>query len=210
MKYNYKRLAVAGIFAFGLAAGLAACGSDDDDDSSGTDSSGADTDLSDTGANPAGTSSPAPGTTPAELVSAFDGTWVSNCTQELSVTGFSEYQRITLVADADLLTRTVNSYTDTDCSVAAVPAVAISENSMQFPEGEVTTTQGPAAFVDITQESIEVDGFDASALQQTIGFDVEYNIYVVGVDGRLYFGVPALSAETRPDVLNTDVYFEAQ
>ncbi len=218
MKYSFRQQAITGL----LCLALVACDSDDDD---ATDAAGsnlesmqettqdADTglpDSTDTNENEAGTSSPAPASTPAAIVSVFDGVWASNCAQELSVLGVSEFQQVTLEVVADTFVRTINSFTDSDCSVASVPSTVVSEHSMQFPEGEVDTIRGVASFVDITLETIAVDGVDASGLQQTIGIDAEFNIFVVGDDGRLYFGVPGLSAADRPTELHPTVFFEAQ
>lgn len=204
MKVDIKRVVMTSLLCFGLAA----CGSDDDD-SGMTDATGSDAGNGDDSSS---TSGPALGVTPTDPVSVFDGTWVSNCTEELSLTGVSEFQRITLGVNADAFTRTINSYTDSDCSVAATPATLVSQHSMQFPEGEAATTQGSAPFVDITLEEVSVDGVDVTAAQQLLGTTntIEYNIYVVGADGFLYFGVPGLTAADRPGELNTNVFFELQ
>ena len=186
---------------------LSACGSSDDD-SSVSDSAPSNGDGTGTG-DAGGTSSPAPGA-PGPLMSAFDGTWESNCAQELPIPG-SEFQQATLVADGDAYTTTIRSFSDSDCSVPAVPSVVVSDFSIQLPGGSVPTPFGDATFIDVMLEGLTIDGFDSFALSQQIGIpSAQFDIFVIGSDGLLYFGVPALSAENRPTEVNTDVIFTLQ
>ena len=187
---------------------LSACGSSDDD-SSVSDSAPSNGDGTGTG-DAGGTSSPAPGATPGPLMSAFDGIWESNCAQELPIPG-SEFQQATLVADGDAYTTTIRSFSDSDCSVPAVPSVVVSDFSIQLPGGSVPTPFGDATFIDVMLEGLTIDGFDSFALSQQIGIpSAQFDIFVIGSDGLLYFGVPALSAENRPTEVNTDVIFTLQ
>lgn len=217
------RSAVIGVAAASmLSITLVACGGDNDSPDNPNGSNNADgqsgMESTNTGGNSSGlpttpggdsgsTSSPAPGVTPGAEINVFDGTWVSNCAQEIPSSD-AAFQRATLVVSGDAYNSTVNFYTDSDCSVQDDPATVISDFSMQFPEGSATTPQGVAPYVDITTETLEVDGVDMSAIT---GLNtVLYNIYSVASDGRLYFGTPTLSAGNRPSVLNTRVFFELQ
>jgi len=83
----------------------------------------------------------------ASPATGFDGTWESNCAQELPFAG-SEFQQATLVAEGNTSTSTIRSFLDSDCSVPSNPAVAISEFSSQFPGGSVTTPLGETSFID--------------------------------------------------------------
>jgi|GEM_PF-4078361 len=144
-------------------------------------------------------------------VAAFDGVWESNCAQAIELVGFTEFQQATLEVSGDTYVSTVNSFQDSDCTVASFPAQAVVEFSFQLPGGEVETTLGTASFIDQEPESIVVDGIDASALQSVAGFDgTQFTIFLVADDGFLYFGNPAGSAAARPTTLNTDVRFEMQ
>ena len=146
----------------------------------------------------------------ASPATGFDGTWESNCAQELPFAG-SEFQQATLVAEGNTSTSTIRSFLDSDCSVPSNPAVAISEFSSQFPGGSVTTPLGEASFIDDRLVGFVIDGFDAFELGQQTGVDpVQYNIFLVGTDGRLYFGEPGFTLEDRPTELKTDVFFTRQ
>jgi len=86
------------VLAAAICCGLTACGSDSD--------STIDSFLADDGL------------TAAPLTTGFDGTWESNCAQELPFAG-SEFQQATLVADGNTYTTTIRSFLDSDCSVAS-------------------------------------------------------------------------------------------
>jgi len=203
----YNRHLVA---AAAVCIALTACGSSDDDSSvSDSASTNGDGTGDSTGAD--GTSSPAPGATPGAVVGAFDGTWESNCAQQLPIPG-SEFQQATLVADGDAYTTTIRSFQDSDCSVPSQPAVAVSDFSVEFPGGSVPTPFGDASFIDVTLEGLVIDGFDAFAIGQQTGVTpgVQFDIFVIGTDGLLYFGVPATSEADRPTEVKEDVFFTLQ
>ena len=178
------------VLAAAICCGLTACGSDSD--------STIDSFLADDGL------------TAAPQATGFDGTWESNCAQELPFAG-SEFQQATLVADGNTYTTTIRSFLDSDCSVASEPAVTTTEFSSQLPGGSVTTSLGEASFIDNTLTGLDIDGFDAFTLSQQTGVNpVQYNIFLVGSDGRLYFGEPGFELDERPTELKTDVFFTLQ
>ena len=206
------------LVAAAVCVTLAACGSSDDDSTdSGSVSSGGNGTGENSGTgtgtetSAGDTSAPAPGVTSGPQVSAFDGTWESNCAQQLPIPG-SEFQQATLVADGDAYTTTIRSFQDSDCSVPSQPAVAVSDFSIQLPGGSVPTPFGDATFIDLMLEGLVVDGIDAFAVGQQTGITpgVQFDIFVIGSDGLLYFGVPASSAAARPTEVNTDVFFTLQ
>jgi len=209
MKLNTIRFIATTVVCLGLAA----CGgsSNNNNGSAGMGSADMGGNGSD-GDNGAGTSGPAPGTSPEETTAAYNGTWMTSCAQEGTefIPG-SEYQRITLVVDGAAYKSTINSYTDSDCSVAAFPSMVESDFSMQFPGGTVSTPQGDAALVDITMETVLVDNIDATAAGQLFGaFNVQYNIIAIGTDGMLYFGIPSPNVSARPATLKTSLPFTLQ
>ena len=189
------------VLAASVCCGLAACGSSD------SDSTAIDSAIF---ADDGSTGSPEPDETLASAAIGFDGTWESNCAQELPFAG-AEFQQATLVADGNEYSTTIRAFLDSDCSVPSDPAVTTSVFLSQFPGGSVTTPLGEASFIDNTLVGLDIDGFDAFEFgQQTGVIPVQYNIFLLGSDGRLYFGEPGFSLDARPVELKTDVFFTLQ
>ncbi len=153
--------------------------------------------------------SPNPGPNPTVL-NTFDGTYIQAC--ELSdpedLTEGSEV--ITIVIAGDVATSTSLNYTDTACAVPGIPAELVFEISAVYPGDTVETARGTADAVNLTVESVTVDGVQPSPaalaiLDDTGAFDTNFGILLLegsslfsgDIDGDLDGTTP----ENRPTTL---------
>lgn len=155
-----------------------------------------------------GTSTPGPdGGDPPTVLTKFNGTYLEACAvaDELFPEDGSEVT--TIVISGDSASTTILSYTDAACTIPDIPAEAVLTLSIAYPGGTVVTDMGTADFVDITTESILIDGVAPSAAQLAT-FDVLGTTYDIALlnGSSLFLGddtgeLDGESAETRPDTL---------
>lgn len=202
-----KRILLAATI-ISVSAMLAACSSDDDDDNNGDDGAG-------------DTSTPVDGDNTGDTgnsggLSGLDGTWVQACLADDPDDAESEYSTGQSVFNGNMVTVTEMTYTDSGCTIAADPAVIVIESSFVFPGGTTTTALGDATHIDVTIESVTLDGEPLSdEFSDLIGLnDIEYDLvlidndmlYVGDTDGDLDGSTEAL----RPNALDTRLVMTRQ
>ncbi len=158
------------------------------------------------------TSAPAPnGGTPPTVLTKFDGSYTEACTASDPNDASQGSEVITTTIAGDSGTLRLFSYSDADCAVPDTPAELVSEISISYPGGTVDTDLGTADFINVTPESVTVDGQPPTAEQMTqlnaLGiFDTIYDIALL--DGSsLYSGdtsgdMDGTTADNRPTTLD--------
>ena len=145
-------------------------------------------------------------------IAAFDGRWETDClVDDIDGSGIGvSFERVFLVLSGGDYVQTINSFLDSDCSVDDDPAVGVITGNYSFPGGSVSTAFGQAQFIDVTPESIVLDGEAFSGeelmlLEDAGFFDTEFDIIVIGTDGRLYGGSDiGLTPDTRPQTIDPE------
>jgi hypothetical protein len=152
----------------------------------------------------------------AVVMTKYDGAYQTFC-------GVSTYSPLSDTAvtvtsiDGDAGTITIYNYLDRGCSLPATPNQTVMEVSIAYPGGTIETSRGVADFIDITVESITLDGLAPTLIQQQqlassslLGsrFDI-----IVLQDSVLYTGentevLTGSSAQTRPLTLSSQLSIE--
>lgn len=109
------------------------------------------------------------------------------------------------------------NYVDNGCTLPANPSQTVMDVSIAYPGGTIETNRGVADFVDITIESVTLDGQAPSLIQQqqlasTNLLQNRFDIIVLQ-DSALYTGetteeLTGSSAETRPVTLSSQLSIE--
>lgn len=162
---------------------------------------------------PDGTSLPAPEFNPVVPTQAdLQGSFTSGCVFD-PLSGSSEGSFTeTITVEGNTLVGTLLSFTDNDCTVPALPAEFVTEESFVLPGGSVTTSLGEAAFIDVTLESLTEDGELTSEFLALTEPDVTFTIFLITTDGLWFsgetFGInDGSSPALRPATLDTDFAF---
>ena len=187
-----------------FAVVVSGCSSSDDDDSS---------DITDASSE---TSMLAPGSPiPTPTSSVLEGSWTTGCVLEDENFPEDGYTIFNLTIEGDTLDAVEFGFTDSACSIPTIDSATIEISfSLEFPDGSVTTSLGEASFIDLTPESVTIDGEQLTPAQQAaleeLGlFDTVFDIFLIDSEGRLYFGDTdvegqnATTAEMRPQTLDT-------
>ncbi len=182
--------------------------------------SACDSDDDDTSVSPDGTSRPfgnideADGS--ANAPAGITGTWVRDCTADDLDDAETEYSSSVAVFTTDTATVTSNAFTDSGCTVAAVPAVFVIDYSLEFPGGTELTPLGDAAHINLTPESASIDGQPLSGVFATFVNlnEIQYDLLLIA-NGMLYSGdtdgdLDGSSEATRPDALDTEFVYSRQ
>lgn len=186
---------------------LASCSSSDDDD--GVDSSD-DLNTSDpAGENgdidSSGTSGPAPGSNPEDLflLEGVDGTWVQGCQPTPAEQVPHATSRLDITVDTAQLT--LSAFSDAGCTTSL--GVTVTDFSVVYSPDTTTTALGEANHVDLTVESINLNGVTLSAGVNAIRYDI-----ILMTNNSLYLGDLVNSGdgstpEARPTELNQLQFF---
>ena len=155
---------------------------------------------------------PAPGVTPgAPAPTTLDGEWLLACSVSDPESPDEDYDVTTLTIAGDTGTSRTLTYTDSACTEPGSPAEIVITASIAYPGGSTATALGPALHVDITPESVLVDGVMPAVFgspgDDTL--DTDFDIALV-TGNELYFGDFEIdpdrdgeSAERRPETLET-------
>ena len=193
--FNQSKIALPKVTLFAvLIVGLTACGGG---------SGGIDTVFL-----PDGTSVPAPEfNSVAPLQSDLQGSFTSGCVFDPLPGSAQGSFTETVAIEGNTLIGTLLSFSDDNCSVPALPAEFITEESLVLPGGSVTTSFGEAAFIDVTLESFTIDGELAPEFLALTEPDVTFTIFLITNDGLWFtgetFGInDGSSPERRPTTLD--------
>jgi len=191
MSLSYKALAVLPV-AIALLTG---CSSSDD-----------------TPANETSSPSMNPGPSPTVLTT-YDGEFLKACATDdpADPSVGSEVVSITISGDT-AVSRTFN-YSDAACQTPGAPAEIVFELSVAYPGDTVETLQGSADAVNVTVESVTLDGQMPTAEEQarlvaTNTYATQYDIFLLQ-DSSLFSGdtdgeLDGSSEENRPDSLDPE------
>lgn len=189
---------VPALCSFVLIALLAGCSSDDDGDSGGG--------AAETAGDLVGVSDPAPdGGTPADTFTVDEalGTWVLGCQATPSTEAPYITSRLDMAPDTAQLNLSV--FTDSACTNRT--AETITEFSVEFFADSTTTALGEANHINLTAESITINGVTVSAGTNSVRYDI-----ILVTNDSLYLGDlvnsgNGSSPETRPTELNQSQFF---
>lgn len=162
-----------------------------------------------------------PGSTLSEdeltlALTKYDGAYQTFC----GVSAFAPLSNTAVTVttiDGDAGTITTYNYLDKGCTLPANPSQTVMEVSITYPGGTVETNRGVADFVDITVESITLDGQAPTLIQQqqlasSSLLGSRFDIMLLQ-DSALYTGentdeLTGSSAETRPVTLSSELSIE--
>lgn len=160
-----------------------------------------------------------PGGDTPTVLSSYNGTYLQACTLDDPQDPSAGAGVTTIVIAGDLATTTILNYSDEACTAPTVPAEVTIQASIAYPGGTVQTDLGVADFVDLTPESVLVDGQSPSAEEMTLltqlgllnpFFDILLldgsNFYVGDTSGEL----DGESEANRPTALDLDDVFIRQ
>jgi len=180
-----------------LALSIVACSSDDDD-------------PSDSGETSTPTDSNGGGPT---INTAFDGTWTQGCTADDPEDPETEYETTTLTIAGDVSTANVQFFSDSECQTPSTGfQTGTITSSIVYPGAVTTTTQGDATHIDVTVESLLLDGEpppEALAAFSPVG-EITYDLALIegdtlyaGDDSGEFDGSTAALRPTQLDTANT-------
>jgi hypothetical protein len=147
----------------------------------------------------------------ADVVTKYDGAYQTFCGVSVFAPISNTAVTVTTI-DGAAGSITIYNYLDKGCTLPADPNQTIMEVSFAYPGGTIETNRGVAGFVDITVESVTLDGQSPSLLQQqqlasSSILGTRYDIIVLQ-DSALYTGestgaLTGITAETRPTTLSS-------
>jgi len=154
-------------------------------------------------------SGPAPDQGPGpQPLSQYDGNYAYPC---VPPTDLDPGELVELSIQGDTATLTATAFSDAECTQPG--DTATQTFSLVYPGGTTDTPRGSADHVDITLESIEINGEPASAefiqgFEQEGEFDTFYTIVLIdgaslfiGIDGEVNDG-------TSPELRHTEIDFD--
>ncbi len=145
------------------------------------------------------------------VLTKYDGSYQTFC--GVSVFAPLSNTSVTVTSiDGDKGSITTYNYVDRGCTMQASPTQTVMEISLAYPGGTVETSQGEADFVDVTIESIKLDGLPPTFVQQqqlsqSSILGTRYDILVLQ-DSALYSGASTEelhgnTSDARPNTLST-------
>lgn len=148
---------------------------------------------------------------PTTALTKYDGSYQTFCGVSVFAPISNTSVTVTTI-DGEQGRITTYNYVDKGCTVPAVPAQTIMDVSLSYPGGTLESSRGEADFIDITIDSITLDGEAPNLVQQQMlaassVLGTRYDIIVLQ-DSALYTGVSdetmnAKTPETRPVSLST-------
>lgn len=152
----------------------------------------------------------------AIVVTKYDGAYQTFCGVSVFAPISNTAVTVTTI-DGDTGSINIYNYLDTGCTLPAIPSQTIMEVSFAYPGGTIETDRGQADFVDITVESVTLDGQAPSLIQQqqlasSSILGTRYDIIVLQ-DSALYTGesteaLTGTTAQTRVTTLSSQPSIE--
>lgn len=150
-----------------------------------------------------------------QVLAKYNGTFTSPCESSGSSIPLVGATIITINVNDDSGSVRVFNYTDNACTTPGTPAEVFSEVSITYPGGTVDTPLGMADFVNLSPESLLIDGRQPTDIERQllsgagIGAAI-YDIFLIK-DTGLYIGQKGVgrdgtSVEKRPDTLRSEPY----
>lgn len=149
--------------------------------------------------------------TEVEVVTKYDGAYQTFCGVS-TFAPLSDTSVTVTTLDGDKGRIIIYNYLDKGCTLPATPNQTIMELSLSYPGESIETNRGEADFVDITVESVTLDGKAPSLAEQQLLassslLGTRYDIIVLQ-DSALYTGettenLTGTTEETRPITLNS-------
>jgi hypothetical protein len=152
----------------------------------------------------------------AQVITKYNGTYQTFCgTSQFAPLSNTSVTVTTIDGDSGSIT--IYNYLDKGCTLPAVPNQTIMELSLSYPGDTIETNQGVADFVDITVESVSLDGqlpnlFQQQQLATASVLGTRYDIILLQ-DSAMYTGentetLSGRNAESRPVMLSSQPSIE--
>lgn len=152
----------------------------------------------------------------AVVVTKYDGAYQTFCAVSVFAPLSNSAVTVTTI-DGGTGSITIYNYLDKGCTLPAEPSQTIMEVSLVYPGDTIETDRGLADFVDITVESVTLDGQAPSLIQQqqlasSSILGTRYDIIALQ-DSALYTGesteaLTGTTAETRATTLSSQLSIE--
>lgn len=151
-----------------------------------------------------------------EVITRYDGSFQTFCSVSVFAP-LSETAVTVTTIDGDVGSVTIYNYLDERCTLPAEPSQTVMELSYTYPGETIETRRGIADFVNVSVESVTLDGQAPSLLEQqqlasSSVLGTRYDIILLQ-DSALYTGqstdeLNGASAETRPTALGSSPSIE--
>lgn len=150
-----------------------------------------------------------------QILAKYNGAFTSSCEPSDGTIPLVGSTIVTTTVNDDSGSIRAYNYVDDSCTIPGSPAELLAEVSISYPGGTVDTPKGEADFVNLSPESITIDGRQPTDVERQLltGAGVGAKIYdIFLIDGaKLYLGDrvsgrDGTTAEKRPNTLRSEPY----